>query len=254
MYSPDKLTIETPEQVPLEFPLAGIGSRFLGIALDMLFQFLGFLVLLFIAELFLPTLARFVPRAWTWVAAIFFLVAFVLYSGYYALFEIFWNGQTPGKRLVRLRVIGQSGRPVTVYEAVTRNLLRIVDQLPGLYVVGIISVFLSARNQRLGDIVAGTVVVHEKAMQEVQPDFAAATAAPATTPALSQISGHELELIERFLQRRYDLPADVRRHSAEHIAALLRGRLGTPDDPKLTAEDYLESVARQKRDTAGFGR
>ena len=87
MYSPDKLTIETPEQIPLEFPLAGIGSRFLAIALDMLIQVLGWLL----------------------------LIAFVLYAGYYALFEIFWNGQTPGKRLVRIRVIGDSGRPITVY-------------------------------------------------------------------------------------------------------------------------------------------
>jgi len=115
VYSPDKLTIETPEQIPLEFPLAGIGSRFLAIALDMLIQTLAFLLLIFAGELLVPTVARFTPRAWTWAAAIFFLLLFLLYSGYYALFEIFWNGQTPGKRLVRIRVIGDSGRPITVY-------------------------------------------------------------------------------------------------------------------------------------------
>ncbi|MGE5207370.1 MAG: RDD family protein [Chlamydiota bacterium] len=252
MYSPDKLTIETPEQIPLEFPLAGIGSRFLAIAMDMLLQGLGFLLIVFIAEILLPAAARFTPRAWTWAAAVFFLVAFVLYSGYYALFEVFWNGQTPGKRLVRIRVIGDSGRPITVYEAVTRNLLRIVDQLPGLYVVGIISVFLSARNKRLGDIVAGTVVVHEKAMQEVQPDFAAGIAAPITASSGVQISADELELIERFLQRRYDLTPEVRQASSEQIAARLRARLGGAQDGVTSAEDYLESLARQKRDSAGF--
>ena len=253
MYSPDKLTIETPEQIPLEFPLAGIGSRFLAIALDMLLQAFGFLLLVFIAELLLPTLAHLTSRAWTWTGAILILVGFVLYSGYYALFEIFWNGQTPGKRLVRLRVIGDSGRSITVYEALMRNLLRIVDQFPGLYVVGIISVFLTARNKRLGDIVAGTVVVHEKALQEVQPDFTAGTADAAPSAGL-QISGDELELIERFLQRRYDLNPEVRRQSAEQIAARLRARLGAARDGSASPEDYLESLARQKRDSAGFSR
>ncbi|HEV2116932.1 MAG TPA: RDD family protein [Terriglobales bacterium] len=253
MYSPDKLTIETPEQIPLEFPLAGIGSRFLAIALDMLLQAFGFLLVIFIAELLLPTLALLTPRAWTWTGAILILVGFVLYSGYYALFEIFWNGQTPGKRLVGIRVIGDSGRSITVYEALMRNLLRIVDQFPGLYVVGIISVFLTARNKRLGDIVAGTVVVHEKALQEVQPDFTPGTAAAAPSPGL-QISGDELELIERFLQRRYDLNPEVRRQSAEQIAARLRARLGVTQDASASPEDYLESLARQKRDSAGFSR
>ena len=249
MYSPDKLTIETPEQIPLEFPLAGIGSRFLAIALDTLIQALGFLLILFIAATLLPTAARFTPRALTWAAAIFLLCGFVLYSGYYALFEIFWNGQTPGKRLVRLRVISDSGRPVTVYEAVVRNLLRIIDQLPGLYVVGIISVFLTARNKRLGDIVAGTVVVHERTMQESQPDFAAA-ASTAPFPGL-QITAEELELIERFLQRRYDLSPEVRRQSAEQIAARLSARLGAQDGA-ASPEDYLACLAHQQRDGAGL--
>ena len=251
MHSPDKLTIETPEQIPLEFPLAGIGSRFLAIALDTLIQVLGFLMIVFVAEILLPTAARFTPRALTWAAAIFFLCVFILYSGYYALFEIFWNGQTPGKRLVRLRVISDSGRPITVYEAVVRNLLRIIDQLPGLYVVGIISVFLTARNKRLGDIVAGTVVVHEKAMQDSQPDFFAAAASTALSSGL-QITAEELELIERFLQRRYDLSPEVRRQSAEQIAGRLRARLGAAQDGAASPEDYLESLARQKRDSAGL--
>ena len=251
MHSPDKLTIETPEQIPLEFPLAGIGSRFLAIALDTLIQVLGFLMIVFVAEILLPTAARFTPRALTWAAAIFFLCVFILYSGYYALFEVFWNGQTPGKRLVRLRVISDSGRPITVYEAVVRNLLRIIDQLPGLYVVGIISVFLTARNKRLGDIVAGTVVVHEKAMQDSQPDFFAAAASTALSSGL-QITAEELELIERFLQRRYDLSPEVRRQSAEQIAGRLRARLGAAQDGAASPEDYLECLAHQKRDGAGL--
>jgi uncharacterized RDD family membrane protein YckC len=254
VYSPDKLTIETPEQIPLEFPLAGIGSRFLAIALDTLIQAVAFFVVFFSAGLILPTVTRWTPRAWTWVAAAIILSLFVLYSGYYALFEIFWNGQTPGKRLVRIRVIGDSGRPISPYEAIGRNLLRIVDQLPGFYVVGIISVFLTPQNKRLGDIVAGTVVVHEKAMLEAQPEFGTAAGARPASPQALQISSEELELIERFLQRRYDLSPEVRRQSAEHIAARVRARLGAAPDQSASAEDFLESLAREKRNSASFSR
>jgi uncharacterized RDD family membrane protein YckC len=254
VYSPDKLTIETPEQIPLEFPLAGIGSRFLAIALDTLIQTIGFLLVVFIAGLILPTVLRWTPRAWTWTAALAILILFVLYSGYYALFEIFWNGQTPGKRLVRIRVIEDSGRPITPYEAIARNLLRIVDQLPGFYVIGIISAFISAQNKRLGDIVAGTVVVHEKAMLEAQPEFGVRAAVHAPALPAVEISGDELELIERFLQRRYDLTPEVRRQNAEQIAARLRARLGAAEDGSASAEDFLESLARDKRNRAGFSR
>ncbi|HLK34387.1 MAG TPA: RDD family protein [Terriglobales bacterium] len=254
MYSSDKLTIETPEQIPLEFPLAGIGSRFLAIALDTLFQGLGFLVVIFTGELILPTVASWTPHAWTWAAALAVLFLFVLYSGYYALFEIMWNGQTPGKRLVRIRVIADSGRPITPYQAIARNLLRIVDQLPGLYVVGIISAFVSKQNKRLGDIVAGTVVVHEKAMQETQPALIASGGISSISSAGVQISGEELELIERFLQRRYDLSPEVRRESAEQIASRLSARLGVTREGSASTEDFLESLAREKRNSAGFSR
>jgi len=95
------------------------------------------------------------------------------------------------------------------------------------------------------------VVVHEKAMQEMQPDFGAAAAS--TTPSSGlQISAEELELIERFLQRRYDLTPAVRRQNAEQIAARLRARLGATQDGAASPEDYLESLARQKRDSAGL--
>ncbi len=248
-YSPDKLTIETPEQIPLEFPLAGIGSRFLAIALDTLIQAAGFVLVLLFTGLSFSTIMRWSPRAQGWTAAIIVLLLFALYSGYYVLFEIFWNGQTPGKRVTRLRVIGDSGRPITVYEAIARNLLRIVDQLPGFYGVGIISVFLSRRNKRVGDIVAGTVVVHEKAMQDLQPDFPLQTQGSSAPIGASTISIEELELIERFLQRRYDLDLEVRRKSAEQIAAQLCRRLGLAPD-LAHAEDLLESLAREKRNNA----
>ena len=139
----EELSIDTPEQIPLQFPPAGIGSRFLAVLFDSLVQFVAFAVLFVLAALVLGGTATIWPDAWTWTAAILLLVFFSLYYGYFAFFEATWNGQTPGKRYFQLRVIKETGRPITVYEAISRNLLRAVDQLPAVYAVGILSVFFS---------------------------------------------------------------------------------------------------------------
>src|SRR5689334_24958797 len=109
-----------------------------------------------------------VKRLWegfgAWAIGAAILAAFAIYTGYFVVFETIWNGQTPGKRLFRLRVIREDGRPIRFYEAMMRNLLRTaIDSMPmvgvPLYSVGIVSIFLSSRSKRVGDYVAGTVVV-----------------------------------------------------------------------------------------------
>ena len=126
MDSLDKLTIDTPEQIAIEFHLAGIGSRFLAIAFDMLVQFIGYVVLALIAALALGgELRRIWPSAWNWSAAVFIFVVFCFYWGYYAFFETIWKGQTPGKRRAGIRVIKDTGRSITAFEAIARNLVRV---------------------------------------------------------------------------------------------------------------------------------
>jgi len=117
----DKLTIETPEQTVLEFEVAGVGSRFLALAYDTLLQILmgiGLLIIFLIAGVALPGAAQ----TGIWFVAIIVLAYFVLYFGYFAIFEVLWNGQTPGKKKEGLRVIKDSGRPITPAEAVGRRL------------------------------------------------------------------------------------------------------------------------------------
>jgi uncharacterized RDD family membrane protein YckC len=140
--APEKLIIDTPEQIALEFPLAGVGSRFLALALDTLVQIAVGMVVAVLVRI--VTLLGITPRGATgvWGAALIILVWFIIYYGYFAAFEALWNGQTPGKRWIGLRVISASGRPIGTFDAILRNLLRIVDQLPGIYAVGILSVFL----------------------------------------------------------------------------------------------------------------
>ena len=92
-----------------------------------------------------------------------------MYWGYFAFFEAVWRGQTPGKRYVGIRVIKESGRPIDAFEAIGRNLMRGIDGLPGFYGVGLVCMMLNQQHRRLGDFVAGTVVVHENRADEVQP-------------------------------------------------------------------------------------
>ena len=154
----DKLTIDTPEQTALEFPLAGVGSRFVAMLADTAIQVVIGFVLFFALTLSIPALTRVASIASQWIIAAMIVSFFVIYYGYFAIFEALWNGQTPGKRYTQLRVMKDDGRPISPYDAIARNLLRIVDQLPIFYGVAMISVFCSKQNKRLGDFVAGLVV------------------------------------------------------------------------------------------------
>jgi uncharacterized RDD family membrane protein YckC len=250
----DKLTIETPEQTLLEFEVAGIGSRFLALAYDTLLQILmgiGLLVILVFAGVALPSAAR----TGIWFVAFIVLAYFVLYFGYFAIFEVLWNGQTPGKKKEGLRVIKDSGRPITPAEAVGRNLMRIVDQLPALYAIGICSVLFSRQNKRLGDFVAGTIVVHEKSLIDAKPVWEptpAGQVGPATTFGSERLSPEEFALIEAFLNRRNSLPYAVRFSMAEQIARQIRPKLSLPPGELLSTEKLLETLVHERRSSAGY--
>jgi uncharacterized RDD family membrane protein YckC len=250
----DKLTIETPEQTVLEFEVAGIGSRFLALAYDTLIQILlglGILVIMVVVGMAMPDSAK----TGIWFLALIVLTYFLLYFGYFAIFEILWNGQTPGKKKEGLRVIKDSGRPITAAESVGRNLMRIVDQLPAFYAVGIGSVLLSRQNKRLGDFVAGTIVVHEKSLVDAKPVWQSAQegqALPATTYGSERLTPEEFALIEAFLNRRSSLPADVRFNMADQIAKQIQPKLALPAGELFYAEKLLEMVAHERRSSAGY--
>jgi len=248
----DKLTIETPEQTPLEFPLAGIGSRFLALAFDTLIQFAAISLLGIVSLLLAPSIGKSWQAEGMWAMAIVGFLVFSLYFGYFGVFEAVWNGQTPGKRFTRLRVIQSSGRPVTVYQAVARNLLRIVDQLPGFYAVGILAALLNRQNKRLGDYVAGTVVVHEKALTEVQPEWGLPGKSGAARFNAGRLSTEDLQLVETFLQRRSHLSAEVRAQMAQQIAERLAQKLAVTPTERPGAEAFLEALAEERRASAGY--
>jgi len=153
----DRLTIETPEGVALELTLAGVGSRFASALVDYLIQALvviGLAILFYVLGLD--------PFADGFAAAVWTVSSFVVFTGYDIAFEVLNSGRTPGKRLNGLRVVRETGAPITFTTSAVRNVLRLIDILPGTYLVGIIAILVTRRNQRLGDLLAGTLVVRER--------------------------------------------------------------------------------------------
>jgi uncharacterized RDD family membrane protein YckC len=270
--SPDQLTIDTPEQVAIRFPIAGIGSRFLAILTDTAVQGVGYAVLILIFVLLASSAPKTTGGAFShtgekWLIAGLVLFHFLLYWGYFALFETYWNGQTPGKKLCKIRVIQQSGRQITFFEAMTRNLIRVVDMLPGFYLVGIIAMVSNRQHQRLGDLAAATLVIHERAADEPlwggqgprtitagafqpsvpEPSFQRHDEATLPADAVARLTPEDLAVIDRFFSRILDMELDTRARIAERLAAQMSQKMNLATQPETKPENLLEAIAHQMR-------
>jgi uncharacterized RDD family membrane protein YckC len=261
----ETLIIETPERVPLAFALASIGNRFIAVVVDHFIQYLALILIAwfftYISGIASPTdrsAGEVLSEMPKWTIAIMILILFIVFSGYFILFEWLWDGQTPGKRLLKLRVIRQDGRPITLWEAIARNLLRVFDAAPGFFVpiysVGLIVIFLTNRDQRVGDLFAGTVVIRERTDQA--PTFAETFSNPVSDAAfhrvqkkievnadISSITESEIEVVESFLRRRWDLSDRQRLWMAWRIALPLMYKIKPNYNVEnFTYEGFLEEV------------
>lgn len=271
LLNPDLLNIDTPEQVSIHFPVAGLGSRFLAVLADSVAQFaiyvaLGLLFFIIAASAPKTVAGAFSHTGEKWLIAGVILLNFLMYWGYFTLFETFWNGQTPGKRLCKIRVIQQSGRQLTFFESMTRNLIRVIDIFPGFYLVGVISMLCTRRNQRLGDLAASTLVVHERPSDEPlwggngprtitagaftpppPPLFTQPGESTLPADAVARLAPEDLSVIEHFFSRILDMDLDTRARIAERLAAQMSQKMGLPLAPDTKHERLLESIARQMR-------
>src|SRR5882672_4153563 len=218
-----RLAIETPEHLVLELELAGIGSRMAATVCDAGVLTLAYLLLGLAIQL-LPTPASGDANGpWSTLGAIvLILTAFLLFWGYFLLFEALNNGRTPGKRLMGIRVVMDTGHPLTFTAAAVRNLVRIVDMQPLFtYQVGLGFVLFHRQNKRLGDIVAGTVVVRDRP-EHLQ--LASAPADRAREPEMleagpPELADEEFRLLDQLLERLEGLEGAVRhRLTAELVA------------------------------------
>jgi uncharacterized RDD family membrane protein YckC len=241
--SDPELVVATPERVTFTYETANVGSRFVAQVIDSLIL-LGLLVGLGAAAL----LVGLVTGNSTVPALLVLVGGLVILAGYFMVSEAVWSGQTLGKRAMRLRAVDMRGGPLGVGQAIVRNLVRIVDFLPAYYLVGAIAIFVTPRNQRLGDLAAGTVVVRERQAIRLQ-ELAASVPGPASQPRWRRrLDPAMRRFVIAYSGRRDDLPPSRRAELAGRVEPALRAVL--PDlverNGALAALDQLadEEAAR----------
>ncbi len=252
----NRIKIRTPESVELEFTLAGIGNRTIALVVDYLIWgavLIGLLILWSVLSLQIRRYFSSVSNLEQWITAISFLMTFAIYTGYFVFFETLWQGQTPGKRYCKIRVIRDDGQPVRVAQAILRALVRPIDDT---FFIGLLLIVLTKREKRLGDLIAGTLVIQE---EQAIAASTFATSSEAESLANQILAAHSLNallpddfaVIREYLQRRSMLDARARADLSLKLARQTRDLLGMSNLPfQMTPELFLEAVylAYQKCD------
>jgi uncharacterized RDD family membrane protein YckC len=248
--------LETPEVVGVDYAPAGIGSRFLATFIDYL-AMAGIGILLGAVCLLIGA------GGLDQVAVVLGLTgAFILFWGYFIIYESLWSGQTPGKRAVRIRVLKTTGYPIGFSEAVVRNLVRIVDFLPFFYGVGVVTMFISPQARRLGDYAAGTIVVKERpqiGLAELRGEYAPMRSSPELGEIdpdelswdLRAVSERQVAVSREFLERAGSLQPSVRTRIGGEIASHVAQTIGAREP--LDAVQFLSRVLKL-RERSGDGR
>jgi uncharacterized RDD family membrane protein YckC len=216
----DRLSVETPESVAFAYDLAGIASRAAALFIDTVL-----VSVLLLAELLAVTLIYSVfgdalpDSAFIWVYAGVLIVAFITAWAYFVLLEVLRNGRTVGKRALGIRVVRDDGGRVGVMDSIIRNVVRLVDMLPGYYGVGLVAVLFSAQNKRLGDMAAGTVVVRDTGELTLSEAGLASNAREA--------------LARQFFARRASLSPEARYQVAVEVLRAWGEESGSWDEPTV---------------------
>lgn len=243
----DRLTINTPEGVDLSLSLAGVGSRCGAAMVDLTIQGALIAALAFVLGQLDGLGSGYVT------AAVLSVLSFLVIFGYDVTWEVWGAGRTPGKRMLRLRVVRSSGAPIGFRASAVRNLLRLVDMLPGLYFAGFVVILATPRNQRLGDLAADSVVVHDAPLRAPRKGPAPARGARVTPAAaawdVSAITADDLATVRSFLERRHQLTPQARERLAAELAARLRPKVaGT--GASGGDEQFLSALAAVKASRA----
>jgi uncharacterized RDD family membrane protein YckC len=247
-----RFNLQTPESVELEFVLAGIGSRAFALGIDYTLLIVGLALLLFVlsflAGFLIELFSRLNVNARTvelWMWAIVVLIVFTIYVGYFVGFETLWQGQTPGKRWAKIRVVRDNGRPVRLSHATLRALLRPIDDWLS---IGAWLIIFSPREKRLGDWVAGTLVIQEESRMGRQSLLVSENAQPLATQLLQQADIPQLQpadfaVIREYLQRRQGFTVQARNEVSLRLARQIKLLIALEQVPaNVTADLFLEAV------------
>jgi uncharacterized RDD family membrane protein YckC len=241
----DTIAIVTPEGLALDLRLAGVGSRFIAGATDLIIQIMLAAILVLVT--------RVLAGGGGLLAVVAVIGLFIDLLLYPILFEVLGHGRTPGKRLTHLRVLRSDGSPVDLQASAIRNLMRLIDGEPLLYLPTLVSIAVTRHNQRPGDLAAATIVIREPAgvgqgrrrRGRTRDRGAERASEPEVAWDTSAVTAQELAAVRRFLDRRETLDPMARRMLARRLASALRERVtGAP--PELGSEPFLEAVARAR--------
>lgn len=241
------LDIRTPESIEFSYDLAGVGSRFLAVMLDLCIQ-VGFVLLLFWGFMLIAgkapraahVAAATADRLATNVAiAIVIAIVFLVFFGYFIIFEAMWNGRTPGKKALGIRVVRDGGYPLDWGASLVRNLIRIVEATVGFYAISVLVAVFSPQNKRVGDFAAGTIVIRDSRIEG--PGAFLAQMREPVYASTAYVTGDERAVIRRFLDRRAELTYERRRALAAQFAQRVRPRV-PPELRALDDEDLLERL------------
>lgn len=250
----DTFVIDTPENVAFGYQIAGIGSRFLAALIDTTL----IIVLLIVVNLLLSVIldaSWMVELLQSWALAVFSLLNFAIFGGFYIFFELAWNGQSPGKRKVGLRVVCQNGTPVSLTESLIRNLVRLIDFLPFAYGIGVVTMFIDGKSRRLGDLAGSTLVVYDQDQitlepQDIRPQLGSAVwSAPEKLAGLplEKLTERDLQAVEEYTRRRYQITDSLT--VGRSLLAMLYRRMDVPlpDVPNSEVDRLLDDFVRAGR-------
>jgi uncharacterized RDD family membrane protein YckC len=237
----NRVKSRTPESVELEFVLAGLGNRIYALTIDYLI-WSSILFLILIVWIFLFTQITWLQSEpiRLWVTAIQLLTLFGVYIGYFICFETLWRGQTPGKRYVKIRVIREDGRNVGIQQSILRSLLRPIDDILCL---GFLFILFSAQEKRLGDWVAGTILIQEgqavtKQKIEISPAATDVATRIIDTGKIAALTPEQFATVRKYLYRYPSLAPNVRKNVSDKLAHQLLERIDLADAPP-TIDSHL---------------
>jgi uncharacterized RDD family membrane protein YckC len=227
--------IATGESVTFSYELAGLGSRFFAVFIDLAIQLAVVIVVLLLilwVSFALPAPTKNTPLTKVEDAvllALLVIATFMLFFGYFIIFEWRWNGRTPGKRLLGIRVVRDGGFPLDFTASVVRNVVRILEFVLGFYAISAVATLLSPQNRRLGDMAAGTIVVRD---QRYERTSAAALLRDEERDdtLVRELSPAERELVRKYVERRATLDLRARDALAAQIATTIRPKLAASFD------------------------
>ncbi len=244
----EQLSVETPEQIDINYQKAGIGSRFYAALLDTILLALIFTVSAYVNISFIVELGEVFGK---WLGALGGIIIFAILWGYYIVFEITTNGQSPGKRALGIRVIKEGGYPISFADSAIRNIVRVVDFLPICYGAGLFVMLINKDWQRLGDLAAGTLVV-KTSRSDIKLTSANLNSSSTPINITPQenlysdwikpelVSDTEFDMIREFLSRREDLSTTRRFELSRTIGKPIADKMG--GEGTIRYDKFLEEV------------